>query len=446
MSVIDLPLRVMFLSDSMEHIAHMLRGAGPLSVLEHAGFVKFVIYSWPGAKYDDVDNFYKIASAGEPAKADPDGWLPKFSDDFVRDLTATDVILIPQVGCSGWYTQFRLWKEMGKTIILDIDDDVFAVHPFNDCFRARGVENVNIADKTGKSPVRDKNGVPVIPFWRDKDETEDFVKMGWKEGDPNWRTFDSVRNQKFQALVRHGYQNCDAIFTTTARAAERFKEFTPHTFTLPNSLEIDYCYRPGRHPGRGDGFRVAWFGGNSHISDVHVASKGLARFINETPDAQAIIVGTLPPNAIREIEDQGRVEFYDWIHHTGHPWRLQSLGIDLGWCAVEPGTAFNACKSPLKWTEFGALGIPSICTDAPPYSDAVRHGKDGWLVPDDEEAWYLAFKKFYEDRELLRRVGAAVRERVEQDFDVTRNAKLWLDAMVSVLRMKRAAATKVEAA
>ena len=57
--------------------------------------------------------------------------------------------------------------------------------------------------------------------------------------------------------------------------------------------------------------------------------------------------------------------------------------------AVAPLTdeCFNNAKSELKYLEYSAVKLPSICSDLPPYNQVVRHKKTGLLTDNSAASW-----------------------------------------------------------
>ena len=51
---------------------------------------------------------------------------------------------------------------------------------------------------------------------------------------------------------------------------------------------------------------------------------------------------------------------------------------------------FNHAKSDLKWLEYSICYIPAIYSTISPYTASVEHGKTGWLVDNQTEAWVQA--------------------------------------------------------
>lgn len=86
---------------------------------------------------------------------------------------------------------------------------------------------------------------------------------------------------------------------------------------------------------------------------------------------------------------------------------------------------FSASKSAVKHFDFSMCGIPSICSDLPPYSDVITSGVDGLLVPDDERAWRQAITVLCTDVNLRQKLAAQALQRVKQDHNLLTNTQAW---------------------
>jgi glycosyltransferase involved in cell wall biosynthesis len=81
---------------------------------------------------------------------------------------------------------------------------------------------------------------------------------------------------------------------------------------------------------------------------------------------------------------------------------LQSLGgYDVG-LAPLLDVVFNRCKSNVKWLEYSAMGLATIATDLPPYSESIEHEHSGLLVQPDANAFREAMHRLTVDCELRR--------------------------------------------
>ena len=413
-------LNILLLVDEPGHPGANYRGSWPVQALVEAGVAKMAHHRWPDLKSDEESVLSMMDAAEKDEVA--------FPKELVRDIIGADVIVVPQAASCHWYPYIRYWQSIGKVVIFDADDDSFSVSPFSPSFAVRSTEECSVR-------MVGEDGIPHMLFkWEDRDRHEGKTEEELQKQDPPIRIFGLKRNRRLMGAYEKALRECDAITTTTERAAKRFRDYNPNVYVLPNSIDTD-LYLPGRHPLR-EGFRIGWFGGNSHDFDLRMASRGLGLFMKRHPDAVVVACGGVP-RCLESAVPAEQFEPWPWVPLDAHPWRLMGLGIDIGFCAVEPDTPFNACKSPLKWTEFGAVGVASICTDAPPYSDAVRHGEDGWLVKDTPEAWDEAFEKLYGDRVLRKRLAVNARARMEKDFDLYRNAALWFECYQTVIDGRR---------
>lgn len=402
------PLKVLLLTEVTEHASTHLRGLDPLKVLEGMGLVKFGVHTLHEILNDDK------------AKTDPDSEksdLRKFS----RDLAVADVLVIPQTSALGWTKFLDYWKSLGKTIIFDIDDDVRYVHPLSQTYATRGTTEVTMTVQTPEGKKR---------LWLWKDGTGDF---------------DIAKNKKWQEEFLEGLSKADAVTCPTRRFADTIaREINPRSFALPNCVDT-LMWKPGKHPGwPKDEFRICWHGGDAHRQDVGAAAAGVGAFLRKHPDAVFVLVGA-PLAEWRAEVPQEQLEWWDWAHYEAHPWRLMSLGVDVGLAPVA-NHKFNDAKSPLKWEEFSACGVPVIASNCPPYSDAIRDGEDGWLVTDTAQDWEEALDRAYNEVESRKMLGARARARIVDDFDLSKKAIEWYEVWSRVVAEKKATQVITEVA
>ena len=95
---------------------------------------------------------------------------------------------------------------------------------------------------------------------------------------------------------------------------------------------------------------------------------------------------------------------------------------------------FNESKSPIKWTELSALGVPTSCSRATPYKEFVRDGEDGFLVEDGVEKWLENMERVYGDTMLRARVGNQARKRFEADYEVMGQSHRWMEVYADLFR------------
>ncbi len=89
---------------------------------------------------------------------------------------------------------------------------------------------------------------------------------------------------------------------------------------------------------------------------------------------------------------------FDWHESIPIPRKLRPYPLFVPWLrniladmdlAVAPleNTRFNQGKSDLKFLEYSAAHLPSICSDVIPYTNSVRHGATGLLAANTSTDW-----------------------------------------------------------
>lgn len=79
---------------------------------------------------------------------------------------------------------------------------------------------------------------------------------------------------------------------------------------------------------------------------------------------------------------------------------------------------------PVVLMEAMAMEIPCVATWITGIPELIRHGTDGWLVPpSDEEQLADAISRLMDDAELRKRLGRSARMRVQEKYNLTRNAE-----------------------
>ena len=96
----------------------------------------------------------------------------------------------------------------------------------------------------------------------------------------------------------------------------------------------------------------------------------------------------------------------------------------LGASEDEESAAFNACKNPFKYINYGVARIPGIYSSAVIYQDCVQHGVTGLLVENTYEAWLDAMEKYANDLALRKRVRDAAFDHVMHDYHVSVGARV----------------------
>lgn len=308
-------------------------------------------------------------------------------EQIIQSVKDADIIWF-----QGVQNQMFLWNILNCRIfnpkiklVMDIDDNLYCVNPWNPSFQA---------------------------FSQD-----DVISLGNTE-----MKMPKSRNHSRLRMLETMVIESDALVTTTELLASAYTHLNKEIYIMPNRLIWRNWHNP-HIPKKDDGkIRVSWMGGSSHVMDLIEVHAALKRILDKYP--QVILQFQTSPDCYMDLlRDFGkdRIELYGWIDYSGHPYRMNCLKPDIGVIPLHEDE-FSVCKSDLKFAEYSAIGVPSVCSNIPPYNKCVVHGETGFLADDD-----FGFEKYIEEliinKELRLKMGEAAYKWAEKERCAENGAK-----------------------
>lgn len=274
-------------------------------------------------------------------------------------------------------------------------------------------------------------------------KTQGVLAVADIDDDPWNLSADSPRQGRFTPAMRKSLETslteADLVTTPSAHLAAELERFGTRVEVLPNCLiGADWpssgsrASRAGRRSGAGGaaggkgggrsagGPVIGWAGGDTHGADLAMVASALARVAADRPAVRFAATGLGAP-PWPELADRTEVVPYRPVHEL--PALLSRFDV-----AIAPllDDAFNRSKSDLKFLEYAAAGLPSVCSRVGPYVESVQDGVTG-LLADGEDQWVEALESLLDDPARARRLGTAARRWAEGRF-IERNAGRWTEA------------------
>lgn len=261
--------------------------------------------------------------------------------------------------------------------------------------------------------VQDKYGTK---FVMDVDDNLFAIKednAGW------WRAMDHDSTWNVQTAVLKN----DYLVTTNeflANELRKRREYPEESVTvIPNFISKDYHRNPDLH----DGIRIGYFGGASHLEDVHNTGmiEALEKIMHENKNVRFTSCG-MP---VEKYLPRARYNYVEGAR--GHAWInriIPTLNYDI---SVAPLTddIFADSKSDIKWQESAMIDAPLIASSARPYRETINDGVDGLLVKNTADDWYNALKRLVDDDKLRRSIAKNAKERILKDYLIENNWQLY---------------------
>ena len=291
------------------------------------------------------------------------------SNEQLELIKSSDVI----VGRLYDYQYFKLIKEEidpNKKVVFDHDDNTMEVLPTSEHYKEFGTEDAWALVNGNLKPV-----------W----------VTGLTEG------FNRYKNLSAQMSLLYILASVDLITSPVQKLLDLYQQFGSRdvkTGIVHNALNFD-LYPEGefipKDKKKGE-IRIGWQGGISHLGDWEEIKEPLAKVLADYPEVTLHIMGSYYRNQFKDFED--RITRYPWYPFKAYTYRLKTLGLDGAIIPLED-KPFNEYKSEVKFTEFTALGVPSVVKNMLPYSLVVNE-KNSYPYKNKEE-FEVKFRAMLED-------------------------------------------------
>lgn len=217
---------------------------------------------------------------------------------------------------------------------------------------------------------------------------------------------DHARNMpgNMRELVSKAISLCDRVVVSTEPLADALSSMHQDIRVVPNMLAAALWTGLVSQRQTSARPRVGWAGGTSHRGDLELMLEVVKTLANEV---DWVFFGMCPDVLLPYVK-----EFHPGVSFTSYPTKLASLNLDLALAPLEQNL-FNDCKSNLRLLEYGACGLPVICTDTKAYGGylpctRVRDNTPG--------LWLEAIRMHLSDPLASYRQGDALREAVLRDY------------------------------
>jgi glycosyltransferase involved in cell wall biosynthesis len=231
-------------------------------------------------------------------------------------------------------------------------------------------------------------------------------------------------------------KHCDHLMVST----ERLKEFyggilqVPCT-VIPNHVKV--VETPKEHF-VGDRVRILWAGTSTHAEDLTLLIEPFKKLKDKYGDKIKICtmgwdgkvmmeadMEKVPEETKKNLKDGEKVmqvidlnlktdKFIPGVPVDQYLDKLCGMNFDIGLCPLIDNE-FNRSKSNIKWLEYSMAGMATIASDINPYQ-CINNNVDGIIVQ-DKSKWFETIDTLIQDRNTIRRLAKAARDRVISEFN-----------------------------
>lgn len=215
----------------------------------------------------------------------------------------------------------------------------------------------------------------------------------------------SLSNERMKLLMEAAEQ----CWFSTSRLADEYRQNCASRHIIPNTIDprIWGTSRPRFDFPSNDRARLLYMGTARHFGDLALLLPALDAAAQTAPGAFELTVigvtGGIPPRPwLQKLPIPPSARTYpNFIR-----WLLRQGPFDIGLAPLE-GTPFNDCKSDIKFLDYSAMGLVSIVSDVPAYSEVAKSRGLAIAVENNAEAWTSALLQALNSRTNYREMAIA---------------------------------------
>lgn len=364
-------------------------------------------------------------------------YLKKYFDVFVYDneihhpfllyqhMETADVIVyqMPWGRSVAETIQKNKDRKHPKKIIVEYDDNIFDLNPFNRAYSKFGTEEIqNIfidkptiermkkiykpAEKVGEFTKRQLE----LQGLKEKDV---FIIDQWKDGE---NEFNLERNIEDSEFTKYIIANADVVTCTTMELGKRLRKFRPtgEIAIMPNLVNTKRWLPMKKNDT--DCIRIGWQGGDAHFLDLLQIMPVIDKVFKKHKNVKFCTMGGHFPSLFSSDLYKDRYEHFDWHPDIyTYPLAVREMKCDI---MIAPliKDRFNMCKSELKWLEYALLKTPGVYSDIV-YENEVSHSKTGFIAKDVGD-WEKYLNMLIESKELRQSIADKAYTRVSTYHNV----------------------------
>ena len=217
-------------------------------------------------------------------------------------------------------------------------------------------------------------------------------------------------------------QQSDGTIVSTDYLKKRYRSFNKRIFVIPNAIDFkiwDSAKRGKEHKR----IRIGWVGGASHSGDLRLVKDAIYKLLDRHGNIEIYFhMGGLPEEWML-----GRPRFHafhKWFTIDKYPQGFAKYNFDIGIAPLRD-TEFNRSKSNLRFLEFSALKIPTVCSRMETYEHDIEHGKNGLLARESEE-WFNCLDYLIKNEKARKKMGRRAYDYVKKRYNVQRATKKYI--------------------
>ena len=351
-----------------------------------------------------------------------------------------DIIIYQCPWSEGILQAVQLIKEKealgrNKKVVIELDDNLFNVDPWNEKYNMFGTEEIKLTVDAGQPEIQQNYidaGKEEGGWSRHKKLKDGSMEFDmWRDG---YCDFNMTANRLRFRATEELLKIADLVTVTTMELGKQLQKYSGKTRIgiLPNYVDFDRWLPMEEN--ETDEIRIGWQGGSAHFDDLRLIIKDLKaihdKYNGVSPFYKKVrfcFMGIHYTSLFQEFGEQ--IDYFPWHGDVEtYPLMVRQMKLDIALAPLKD-TMFNRGKSPLKWCEYSALGVPTIASEIV-YGDYIDHRKTGLIARDGE--WFKYIDQLIQDQDKRQYIASNAYRRVKFKYNED-NSALWLATLKDIL-------------
>lgn len=328
-------------------------------------------------------------------------------DEYAKNLCEwADIIHIQRVAIDKSVPAIKHWRQQGKAVVIDYDDDYFRINKSNAAFKFWGDGLVDVTMADGAKFQSQMASHPIVQFIE-------------------------------------GMKSCTAATMPSELLAKDASRYTS-AFFVPNYLEKILYPKQNRKPTDLNNIVIGWGGSLSHIESFE--HSGIVPALKSVLSSRVklLIVGDeRVPAKLKEMGVKGdNIIYRPYVPYDR--WYETLLLYDIG---VAPlAQEYDMRRSWIKVAEYMSMGIPFVATDTAPYQNprTRHHCRTGLYVDQGETAddaneagWTSALMSAVNNIKKVKRIAEEDSVEHYQNFDIDNNIESIVNIYKEIIEIEK---------
>jgi len=214
---------------------------------------------------------------------------------------------------------------------------------------------------------------------------------------------------EYHVIIEALMKRCDAVQTTGIALRQRYEHLNSNFFIFPNLVE--HINDPKSTENNSGTFTAGWGGSVRHLADLQAYVPALTDWVIQHPDVR---LGIMASQKIQQLFSGVPSEQLS-LYHPGslNNYLVFLSGLDVGIAPLLP-TAFNACRSDVKFLEYASCEAVPLSSRFGPYLE-VGQEDETILFFDNSKELIAKLESLRSDREKRAKMAKQARCWVEEN-------------------------------